>query len=126
MAKLWFLVWVIQSICEGCWWRLVNSWPTTLCNNHDSCYIEIPKWFEKILKLNPGEKSLKAPFPSYLDLECLLKKNKSCQNNSEKSYTEKKAKHEPSSWAIFTKCSFDKTEDKLDYYRGKYCIEKLC
>ena len=23
-------------------------------------------------------------------------------------------------------CSFDKTEDKLDYYRGKYCIEKLC
>ena len=25
-----------------------------------------------------------------------------------------------------TKCSFDKTEDKLDYYRGKYYVEKLC
>ena len=55
-----------------------------------------------------------------------LKKEQSCQNNPEKSYTEKKAKHEPSGWAMLTKCSFDKTEDKLDYYRGKDCIEKLC
>ena len=34
----------------------------------------MPKCFEKILKYNPGEKSLKAPFAIYLDLECLLKK----------------------------------------------------
>ena len=27
---------------------------------------------------------------------------------------------------MLTKCSFDKTKDKLDYYRGKDCIEKLC
>ena len=27
---------------------------------------------------------------------------------------------------MLTKCSFDKTEDKLDYYRGKDCIEKMC
>ena len=27
---------------------------------------------------------------------------------------------------MLTKCSFDKKEDKLDYYRGKDCIEKLC
>ena len=27
-----------------------------ICNNHDSCYIEMPKWIEKILKYNPGEK----------------------------------------------------------------------
>ena len=46
-----------------------------ICNNHDSCRIEMPKWVEKILKYNPGEKSLKAPFAIYLDLECLLKKN---------------------------------------------------
>ena len=86
----------------------------------------MPKWFAKILKYNPGEKSLKAPFAIYLDLECLLKKEQSCQNNPEKSYTEKKAKHEPSGWAMFTKCSFDEKENKLDYYRGKDCIEKLC
>ena len=35
----------------------------------------MPKWFEEILKYNPGEKSLKAPFAIYLDWECLLKKN---------------------------------------------------
>ena len=62
-----------------------------ICNNHDSCHIEMPKWVEKILKYNPGEKSLKAPFAIYLDLECLLKKIKSSQNNLKKSYTQKKA-----------------------------------
>ena len=74
----------------------------------------MPKWVEKILKYNPGEKSLKAPFAIYLDLECLLKKEQSRENNNnnnnnnlEKSYTVRKAKHEPSSWAIFIKCSFD-------------------
>ena len=41
----------------------------------------MPKWFEKILKYNPGEKSFKVPI--YLDLECLLKKEQSCQNNPE-------------------------------------------
>ena len=39
-----------------------------ICNNHNSFHIEIPKWVEKILKCNPGEKSLKAPFVIYLDL----------------------------------------------------------
>ena len=61
-----------------------------ICNNHDSCHIEMPKWVEKILKYNPGEKSLKASFAIYLDLECLLKKEQSCQNNPKKSYTKKK------------------------------------
>ena len=42
-----------------------------ICNNHNSCHIEMLKWVEKILKYNPGEKSLKAPFAIYLDLECL-------------------------------------------------------
>ena len=58
-----------------------------ICNNHNSYSIEMPKQVEKILKYNPGEKSLKAPFAIYLDLECLLKKEQSCQNNPEKSCT---------------------------------------
>ena len=90
-----------------------------ICNNHDSFHIEMPKWVEKILKYNPKEKSLKAPFAIYLDLE------QPCQNNLEKSYTAKKAKHEPFGWPMFTKCSFDEKENKLNYYRGKNCIEKL-
>ena len=55
-----------------------------------------------------------------------IKKLQSSQNNPEKSYTEKKARHEPSGWAMFTRCSFDKKENKLNYYRGKDCIEELC
>ena len=84
----------------------------------------MPKWFEKILKYNHGEKSFKAPFAIYLDLECLLLKAHSCQNNPEKSYTEKKTTHKPSGWAIYPKCSFDATKSKVDYYRGIDCIKK--
>ena len=86
----------------------------------------MPKWVEKILKYNHGEKSLKAPFAIYLYLECLLKKEQPCQNYPEKSYTEKKARHEPSGWAMFTRCLFNEKENKLYYYREKDCIEKLC
>ena len=42
------------------------------------------KCFEKILKYNPGEKSLKAPFAIYLDLECLLKKKTILSKQSRK------------------------------------------
>ena len=95
-------------------------------NKHECCRIEIPKCAERILKYAHGEKSLKTPVAIYLVLECLLKKEQSYQNNPEKSYTEQKAKQEPPGWAMFTKCSFDKAENKLDYYRGRDCIEKLC
>ena len=54
------------------------------------------------------------------------KKEQPCQNNPEKLYTEKKAKLEPSGWAMFTKCSFDETENKFDYYRGIDSIKKCC
>ena len=58
------------------------------------------KQVEKILKYNPREKSLKALFSIYLDLEFLLKKEQSSDNNSnlEKSYTQKKGRYEPSGW----------------------------
>ena len=78
-----------------------------ICNNHDSCHVEMPNWVEKILKYSPGEKSLKAPFAIYLHLECLLKKEQSCQNNPKISYLEKKTRHEPSGWAMLTRCSFN-------------------
>ena len=81
---------------------------------------------EPILKYDPGEKSLKAPFAIYIDLECTLKKVLSSQNNPEKSYTGKKAIHETSGWAMAKICSFDKKENKLYHYREKDCIENLC
>ena len=55
-----------------------------ICTNHDSCRVEMPNWVDKILKYNPREISLKAPFAIYLDLECILKKSQSIQNNPEK------------------------------------------
>ena len=61
-----------------------------VCNGHDYCYVEITDEDSKILKYNHGEKSLKASFMIYADLECLLVKMNSSQNNFEKSYREKK------------------------------------
>ena len=60
----------------------------------------MPERGKNILKYIPGEKSLKAPFIIYFDFECLLKKEQSCQNNPKKSYTERKAKHEPSGYSV--------------------------
>ena len=50
----------------------------------------------------------------------------SCQNNFEKSYTEKKTKHMPSGYSLFTSCLFDPTKNKLDCYRDKDCMERFC
>ena len=49
-----------------------------------------------------------------------------CWNNPEKTYTERKAKHILSGYSLFTCCSFDKTKDKLDCYRGEDCMERFC
>ena len=75
-----------------------------LCNRNGCCRMETPRWFEKTLECKHREKSLKATFVIELDVECILKKEHSCQNNFEKSYTKRKAMHEPSGWTIFTKC----------------------
>ena len=53
----------------------------------------MPNEDDKTLKYNHGEKPLKVPFVIYADLECLLGKMHSCQNNFKKSYTEKKTKN---------------------------------
>ena len=53
-------------------------------NNNNSCRIQMPECFQKILKYNPEERSLKAPFAIYLDLECLLKKESRRNSNLEK------------------------------------------
>ena len=60
-----------------------------ICNNHNSCCIEMPEWVEKILKHNPGKKLLKAQNTIFLNLECILNKLQSIQNNPEKSYRKK-------------------------------------
>ena len=86
----------------------------------------MPEEGNKILKYNHGEKSMRAPFVIYADFECLLEKMSTCHNNPEKSSTTKVNKHTPSDYSLFTNCLFDITKNKLDYYRGKNCMEKFC
>ena len=78
------------------------------------------------IKYNHGEKSIKIPFTIYADLECLLEKMSTCQNDPNKSSTTKINKHTPSSYSIFTNCSFDESKNKISYYRGDDCMKKFC
>ena len=95
-----------------------------VCENHDYCYVETPDEYNKILKYNEGQKSMRVPLIIISDLECLLEKMNTCHNNPEKSSTVKINKHTPSGYSLFTHCSFDTTKNKLDYYRGKNCMKK--
>ena len=49
-----------------------------------------------------------------------------CHNNPKKSSTTKINNHSPSGYSFFTHCSFDRTKNSLDYYRGKNCMKNLC
>ena len=71
-------------------------------------------------------KSLMIPFVIYADLECLLVKHQSCQNNPDKSYTERKSIHEPSGYSLDLISSFDLKENKHSFYRSKDYIKKFC
>ena len=67
----------------------------------------MPTKLNKFLKYNHGVKSLRTAFVTYANLQCLLLKQQSCQNNPNKSYTERKAIHEPCGYALNLVCSFD-------------------
>ena len=56
-----------------------------------------------------------------------IKKLQSIQNNPEKYYTEKKLDMSLLVWHYIQDVHLiKKKKKKLNYYRGKYCIEKLC
>ena len=78
------------------------------------------------IKYNHGEQSIKMLFTIYVNLECLLKKMSTCQNNPNKSSTTKINKHTPSGYSIFTDCSFDESKNKTSYYRGDDYMKKFC
>ena len=97
-----------------------------ICENHDYCHVEMPTKDNNIIKYNHGEKSMKLPFLICADLECLLEKMSTCQNNPNKSSTTKINKHTPSGYSIFTSCSFDESKNKINYYRGDDCMKNFC
>ena len=85
----------------------------------------MPNEDNKTLRFNHGENSLQVPFIMYGDLECLVEKIDTCQNNNDNSYTKKKAKHTPSGYSLVTCCSFDESKNEVSCYRGKDCLEML-
>ena len=86
----------------------------------------MPDVDNNILLSKPGKKSLKNAFVIYADLECLLLKMNTCNNNPNMSYTTAKALHKPSGYSLLTSCSFDKSKNKQTYYRGRDCIKRFC
>ena len=61
-----------------------------ICNNHNSCCIEMSERINKISKYNPGEKSFKKTICNLSWFRMYIKNIQSIQNNLEKSYTKKK------------------------------------
>ena len=49
-----------------------------------------------------------------------------CHVNPTKSYTEKRAEHEPSGYSPVKCCSFDKSKTECNYYGEEDCIKVFC
>ena len=97
-----------------------------ICKKHNFCNLKMPDVDNNILQSKPGRKSLKNAFIIYADLECLLLKMNTCNNNLNMSYTTAKAFYKPSGYSLLTSCSFDKSENKQTYYRGRDCRKRFC
>ena len=76
----------------------------------------------KILEFNQYQKSYKAPFIIYADLECIIENIDGCKNNPENAFSE----HVPSDFSMSTISPFRSIENKHDVYRGKDCMKKFC
>ena len=69
---------------------------------------------------------MKVPYIIYGDLESSPEKINTSYNNPEKSSMTKVNSHTPSSYSLFTHCSFDAAKNKLSYYRNKDCMKSFC
>ena len=79
----------------------------------------MPSEDTEILGSNQYQKSNKAPFIIYADLECLIEKIDGCKNNPENSSKTKVSKNILSGFSISTISSFRSIENKHDYTEVK-------
>ena len=86
----------------------------------------MPSEDTKILLFNQYQKSNKAPFIIYADLESVIEKIGESENILENSSTTKVSKLIQSGFPMSTIFSFRSVENKHDLYRGKYCMIKFC
>ena len=68
-----------------------------VCENRNYCKIQMPSNDNNFIKYNPDLSS-----------------------------TTKISQHVPSGYSIFTNCTFDKSYNKLIYYRGEDCMKRFC
>ena len=80
----------------------------------------------KILEFNQYQKSDKAPFIVYANLECLIEKTDRYKTNPDNSTTAKISKNIPSGFSMPTISSLRIIENKHDVYKSKDCMKKLC
>ena len=73
----------------------------------------------KIFEFNQYQKSDKASFVGYADLEYLIEKTDGCKNNPENSSATKLGEHIPSGFSMSTISSFKNIEHGHDVYWGK-------
>ena len=85
----------------------------------------MPSEDTKILKFNQYQKSDKAPFIIYADLDCIIEKIDGCKNNLENSSTTEVSEHTLSRFSMSTIYSFRSIENKHDVYRGKDCMKSF-
>ena len=70
----------------------------------------------KVLEFNQYQKSDKAPFIIYADLECIMGQIDGCENNRENLPTKKVSKHIPSGFSMTAISSFKNIENKSMIY----------
>ena len=87
------------------------------CKNKDFCNIIMPSEDTKILEFNQYQKSDKAPFIIYADLEHIIENIDGCKNNAKNSCTKKVSEHIPSGFSMSIMSSFRCIENKHDVYK---------
>ena len=85
----------------------------------------MPSEDANILEFNQYQKSDRAPFIIYADLECIIETTDGCINNPEDSSTTKVSENIPSGFSMSTISSFRSIE-KHNVYRRKDSIKKFC
>ena len=104
-----------------------------VCENKDFCNSIMKYEYTKILELNQCQKSDKARFITYADLECIIKRIDGCINNPknsssanlENSSSAKVSEHSPSGFSMSTISSFSNIGNNHKVCRDKDCTKKF-
>lgn len=78
------------------------------------------------LEFNDYHMAVMQAFMIYADFECYNERvsiSTNCEDN--KPYILLKSEEIPYSFALYTRCLYNKTKNKLDYYTANRCLEKF-